>query len=365
MRIVVVGPVYPYRGGIAHHNSSLISALRAQGNDVLALSYKRQYPSFLYPGRSDKDPSKEILDIEAKFIFDPINPFSWKKGLKEIDIFNPEKVIFHWWTSFWAPMYWYLLHKIKHHQFESIAIVHNVFPHEKRFYDHFVSKKILSRFDKIIIHSKKEEEKINQILQGKKVYYFPHPIYDTLNIKLLKRDESRKKLSIKPEIRLFLMFGIIRKYKGLSYMLEAINILVNAGYRNVHLIVAGEFWDPLTKYQQEINDLGIDEYVTLDDRYIPNEEIPILFSAADLFLAPYIEGTQSGAIKLALAYNLPIVSTTIVANENEIDENYWKTVTPDSSVELATAIKEFNPEPLRTSEKFISWNKFSKFITGI
>jgi len=365
MKFVIIGPVYPYRGGISHHNSSLILALKSLGHNVLSISFKRQYPRFLYPGKSDKDPSLVKMSVDALFILDPTNPFSWKKAVNEIEKFRPDKIVFHWWSSFWAPMYFYLLRNLSKNKNCTVCIVHNVFPHEKRFFDKFLAKLILKKFTKLIVHSISEKEKIAKLGIQTEVSYIPHPVYDTLasNVKI-DNTEAKTKLGLPPDKTIILMFGIVRKYKGLSVLLDSIKFLIENNHKNFHLLVAGEFWEPEEQYRQKIKELKIDKYVTIQNRYIPNEEIPVIFSAADLFVAPYIGGTQSGAIKLAMAFDLPIISTTIVADEiNEYQQ--WKLVPPENAIFLAEAICDFPNNKYQLSKIPTYWDDLVKLIVKI
>lgn len=365
MKFVIIGPVYPYRGGISHHNSSLILAIQSLGHDVLPISFKRQYPKFLYPGKSDKDPSKVRMSIDALFILDPIDPFSWIRAIREIEKFGPDKVVFHWWSSFWAPMYIYLLRNLSKNKKSSVCIVHNVFPHEKRYFDKFLAKLILKSFSKLIVHSIAEQEKIKKLGIQSVVSYIPHPIYDTLasNVKIDKT-EAKTKLGFSIDKTIILMFGIVRKYKGLSVLLDSIKILIEDDHKEIHLLVAGEFWEPVEQYRQKIHELKIDEYVTIQNRYISNEDIPVIFTAADLFVAPYTGGTQSGAIKLAMAFDLPIISTTIVGDESKYVDN-WKKVIPGNPKVLSRAIQEFDFKTKNYTNVGVSWEEFAQLVETI
>jgi glycosyltransferase involved in cell wall biosynthesis len=362
MKFAVIGPVYPYRGGISHHNSSLILAMQTLGHEVLSISYKRQYPKFLYPGKSDKDPSLEKMSVGALFILDPINPFSWKKTVNEILKFNPEKVVFHWWSSFWAPMDYFLLNALLKNKVNTVCIVHNVFPHEKRFFDEFLSKLILKKFTRLVVHSKGEQEKILKLGIKTEAGYIPHPVYDTLSSTgKIDKIEAKKMLGLPLDKTVLLMFGIVRKYKGLSVLLDSIKELVENDFTKIHLLVAGEFWEAEDRYRRKIKGLNIDEFVSIQNRYIPNDEIPILFSAADLFVAPYIGGTQSGAIKLAMAYDLPIISTEIVADEMNGSSD-WVKVPPNNPSRFAVAIKNCQPYLLTPSSTNTTWLDLAKFV---
>ena len=106
MRLAMVGPVYPYRGGISHFNSQLAHKLIDHGHDVNMFSFRRQYPGWLYPGTSDKETGAPTDQIEAQYLLDPIYPWTWVKTAAAIEKSNPEAVIIHWWVTFWSPAYW-------------------------------------------------------------------------------------------------------------------------------------------------------------------------------------------------------------------------------------------------------------------
>ena len=327
MKIVVVGPVFPYRGGIAHYNSSLILALRQLGHDVKSISYSRQYPKIFYPGKSDKDPSLETLVIHSEMIIDSINPITWIKCAYSILKYTPDRVIFHWWTSFWIPLYLFILPYLKNKNINLVGIIHNVYPHENSIYDKWLVPIVLTKFDHFVVHSEKEFMKLKKIFPSKKISKYLHPVYDTLPKHEIDIDCAKQKLGINHNTNVLLMFGIIRKYKGLEILLNAIDLISKnkISAENLKLVVAGEFWEPKEKYVAQINELGISEYVIFHDRYIPNEEISDFFSAADLFIAPYTEGTQSGALNIALAWGLNCIISSSIYDEGLSDfSNIYK-----------------------------------------
>jgi glycosyltransferase involved in cell wall biosynthesis len=362
LRIVVIGPVPPFRGGISHHNSKLINSLTKLDNDILSISFSRQYPKFLYPGENDKDLTQAII-INSEPIIDMLNPISWIKSYQRIKQFNPEKIIFHWWTTYFSLYYFFICLLLKNHPYKKICIIHNLFPHERKWFDKFFTRIALFNFDELFFHSSNEENRFKELFPKKKCHLFPHPLYDNYLEKRIEKNDAKKILNISEENLLILMFGIIRPYKGLTYLLLAMKELVkkNDKYK---LIVAGEFWEPIDKYNNMIVELGLKNYVIIHNKYIPDNKVPIYFSAADIFVAPYIAGTQSGALKIALSYELPIVATSIISEEKVDGDINWIAVPPKDSESLTSAIQKIQIKNESKNKKYASWTEFASLIIG-
>jgi len=314
MRLAIVGPVYPYRGGIAHHTTQMAQKFSQNGVEVGVFSFQRQYPAFLYPGKSDRDQSAVTYPVEARFILDPLNPATWVKTGHEMARFKPDGVVIQWWVTFWAPAFAHLAGSLGHRGIPVIYVIHNVMPHETRFVDRFLARLALSRGKGFIVQSAREETRLRQFLPNGDIRVCPHPVYDLFNQGAMPKDQARRALGLPLDAPVALFFGIVRPYKGLRYLIEAIAKLHERG-RDVHLLVAGEFWEDVRQYERQIRDLGLEEWVHVDNRYIPNEEVGKYFSAADMLVAPYVDGTQSGAIKVAMGFGLPVVATEIIAQD--------------------------------------------------
>lgn len=362
MKIVVIGPVPPFRGGISHHNSNLVEALICTGNEVLSISFSRLYPKFLYPGENDKDLTQAIIK-NSEPIIDMFNPITWIKSYKRINHFNPDKIIFHWWTTYFSLYYFFITLLLKKHLYKRICIVHNLFPHEQKWFDKIFTKMALFNFDEFIFHSRNEENKFEKLFPKKERHFFPHPLYDNYLEKRIDKNDAKKILNFSDDQILILMFGIVRPYKGLEYLLLAMKELVkqNDKYK---LVVAGEFWEPFENYSNKIMELGIKDYVKIHNKYIPDNEVPIYFSAADIFVAPYIDGTQSGALKIALSYELPIVATSIISEEMVDGDINWIVVPPKDSENLSSAIQKIQIENESKNKKYASWSEFASLIIG-
>jgi len=312
MRVTVIGPVYPYRGGIAHYTAQLARALEAAGHTVHTISFKRQYPAWLYPGVSDRDPSQDALRVEAEFLLDPLYPWTWAQTKRFIEHQPPDLVVIQWWTTFWAPAFACLASALRRKGILVVFIIHNVMPHEARFFDRPMARLALQQGSAFVAQTGRERERLLALLPGRLVVLCTHPVYSVLAGKCIPRGEARRKLGLADDTPVLLFFGIVRAYKGLKILLESLAQLGEAEQSPI-LLVAGEIWEDKDGYRQLINQLGLEKRVRLEDRYVPDEEAALMFSAADMLVAPYVGGTQSGAVGMALGCGLPMVVSEVVA----------------------------------------------------
>jgi glycosyltransferase involved in cell wall biosynthesis len=363
MKIAMIGPVYPYRGGIAHYTTSLAKALVIAGHDVQAVSYRRQYPAALYPGESDKDPSLDPVRVDAKFLLDPLYPWTWLQTAQSIERSQPDLVVIQWWTTFWAPAYAALARGLRH-QRPVVYLIHNVFPHEARPWDHWLAGLALGQGSAFIVQAPHEQEKLSKLIPSARISYCKLPVYERFGKELIPKDIARRQLGLPTDRPLFLFFGIVRPYKGLKYLLEAMaRIDVPA-----HLAVAGEFWESVALYEKQLEQLGLTKKVTLINRYIPNEEAHILFSAADALVAPYVDGTQSAAVGVSLGYQLPTIVTHKIAAGVDGDAAELYTVPAADAVALAGAMTELiqSPRPPRVVQTAQDrWERLVRVIEQI
>lgn len=312
MKIILIGPVYPYRGGIAYVTTHLANTLLAAGHQLKVISFSRQYPGILYPGKNDKDPSQEPMKISADYLLDPLYPWTWLNTSKIAAAYQPDLIILTWWTTFWAPAF-IALRKLLGRQTRIALLIHNTIPHEARFYDRWLMKLVFRQADHYIVLSKRESQRLMEIIPDANPYLCDLPLHDISRTRLSK-SEARSELNLPEVNKVLLFFGIVRPYKGLNILLDALAILKQRG-KPPYLLIAGEFWEDKKIYEAKIQSLGLRDVVRIDDRYIPNEEVGIFFSAADLFIAPYIDGTQSGAISVAMSQNVPVLATDRIAGD--------------------------------------------------
>jgi glycosyltransferase involved in cell wall biosynthesis len=340
MRFGLIGPTYPHRGGIAHHTTMLAKRLSAS-HDVLVVSYRRQYPPILYPGETDRDPSRSKLRAPAELIIDPLNPFSWGKAAARLQAWQPDLVVMQWWVTYWAPTYAWVTARLRRSDTQVVFIVHNALPHEERRWDRVLARHALKRGSGIIVHNPLEAERLRALLPRADIAVTPLPDFDSVGGGRLDRQEALRRLGLDHEKPLLLFFGFVRPYKGLKCLLEAMHILRSGG-ESVSLVVAGEFWESRRSYEAMIHRLGLDHSVTLIDRYIPNEEVNLYFSAANALVAPHIAGTQSGAAAIALAYQLPLILTERISGGLSDEDRARATIVePGDPSALAAGIQSW------------------------
>jgi len=346
MNITLIGPVYPYRGGIAHFNTQLARAVKDNGHNTQVISFKRQYPTWLYPGRSDKDPSKSPIRIEAEFLLDPFYPWTWYQTAKRILQFHPDMVVIHWWTTFWAVPFATLSSFLKRKNILIVYLIHNVIPHEKKAWDTWLARLALLKGDAFLVQTQQENTRLQDLIPDARVIVSQHPVYNIFSESKIPKNQARNRLSLPENTPIILFFGIVRPYKGLNYLLEALALLRDQGMK-IFLVIAGEFWEDKGTYTKQIDDLDLSNLIKIDDRYIPNEEVTILLSAADLMVAPYVRTSQSGAAEVALGSGLPIIVTDIVAQGiPERNINKVMIIPAADSTVLASAIQKLIQNPI-------------------
>ncbi len=369
MKIDLVGPSYPFRGGISHYTTLLFKALKKK-HAVKFYSFKRQYPPFLYPGKSDTDSSHVPLqDDEIQPYLDSINPFSWILVARKIVRDKPDMTIFPWWVVFWAPQFLFIIGVLRlFSKTKILFICHNILEHEKNATKSRISRLVLSRGDFFIVHSEEEKKRLMETTGKTRVKVNFHPSYKIFNPGGMSREKAREKLQIS-EKNVLLFFGFVRKYKGLTYLIQAMPDILKT--IDARLVIAGEFWEDKKPYLETIKQLDLGDKVTIIDRYIPNEETPYFFFAADIVVLPYTSVTGSGMVQLAFGFQKPVVVSNIGAlSEVVCDKKTGFLVSPKNPDEIAKAVLAFFTESnkeemvdriIKEREKF-SWDHLVETI---
>jgi glycosyltransferase involved in cell wall biosynthesis len=350
MKFLVVGPTYPFRGGIAHHTTLLVKHL-AKGHQTLLISFKSQYPSFFFPGKTDRDTSREPLRIPCEYRLNPLNPMTWKSVALRAVQFHPDVLILPWWVPFWAPCWWWLSRRI-HRATRSRVVFycHNVLPHEPMPGVQWLSQKALDQGHAFIVQDEPDRILLEEIIrvQGRPVRIILPPSVKDICYSLSDPVEARKTLGLPTEGAVVLFFGFVRPYKGLDILIRAFPKLLEL--TNAHLLVAGEFWTKQETILYLIDSLQLRDKVTIVDRYIPNEEVGFFFSAADVVALPYRSGTGSAVAQLALGLNRPVIATR-VGGLPEVVHDGWNglLVDPASPADFGNALVRFFRENLKES----------------
>lgn len=311
MRITLIGPVYPYRGGIAHFTTRLAEHARQADHALQLVSFSSQYPRWLYPGASDREPGSPPPDLNAHYTLSALNPLRWVATAHLIQRHSPQVAIFQWWTPFWGPAFGTTVAVLRRQQIPITFIIHNVLPHERKPFDAVLTRQVLSMASRLIVMSQNELDRLHALGRFSDVRLTQLPVFDMFPGTHLTAPEARQVLGLPATATVLLFFGLVRPYKGLAYAIDALAHLDD----NFHLLIAGEFWEDPNQYHAQIARLNLTTRVTILNRYISNEEVAVVFKAADVFLAPYLRTSQSAAAKTAIARDLPIVASPAAAQD--------------------------------------------------
>lgn len=361
-KVVILGPAHPYRGGIAAFNERLARQFSDDGCEVEIVTFTLQYPSFLFPGKSQysEDPAPEGLTITRRI--NSINPLNWVRTGLEIRKRHADLVVIAFWLPYMAPALGTIARLCKT---KVIGLVHNILPHEHKPGDKLFAKYFCSGADCFITLSESVSQQIRRFAPGKKVEYCPHPVYDNFGDPV-PREEACRHLGLDPERKILLSFGLIRDYKGLDWLLEAYASIKDR--EGSSLVVAGEFYSDQQKYHALATELGIEHEVIWKTEFVPDSEVKYFFSAADLIVQPYKSATQSGITQIAYHFERPMLVTRVGGLAEIVPDGkvgYAVDPTPEA---VAAGIERFlveNPdfsEGIQEEKKKYSWSALSSKI---
>jgi glycosyltransferase involved in cell wall biosynthesis len=371
MKICLIGPTHPFRGGIAHYTTLLCQVLR-RNHDVKFISFRRQYPRTLFPGQSDRDTSREPLKIDTvDYILDSINPLTWIKVFQIINAYKPDKLIIPWWVAFWTPQFWSIVSLVKRYiQSQVVFVCHNVVEHESHPIKKIATRVVLSKADRIITHSEEDTLKLKDLLgNGIETITAFHPTYTDLSRTRYTKEQARDKLGLTGNVLLF--FGFVRQYKGLDVLLDALPIVLKE--KDITLVIAGEFWSDKQSYLDKIDHSGTSANVRIVDEYIPNEEIGIYFAASDLVVQPYISASGSGICQIAYGFDRPVIATNVGSLPEVVRDGVnGRLVQPNNPRNLSLAILESLEPPAiklltenaRKTKEAFSWERMAEIVIG-
>jgi glycosyltransferase involved in cell wall biosynthesis len=354
VRVAVVGPHYPYRGGIAHFTDRVCREMENDGIDVVRVSFSRLYPEMLFPGETQFEPgtpddwARDWTDdgggvSSNRLLIDSINPVSWLAAEQRLRSLAVDAVVFMYWMPFFAPAYATIARGLQKASIRTLAIVHNALPHERHVADEMLSDTFFSRCDAVCALSESVARDMRNMGSGLSADVIPHPVYDHFGDKIEKA-AARKKIKIDPDIPAMLFFGLVRSYKGLGVLLDAL-AECRANLPDIRLIVAGEFYDDRQLYENQIQTLNLSKSVLMMDRYIESDLVPALFCAADVVVQPYLSATQSGVVQIAIQFERPCIVTDVGGLAESIGEaGAGLVVQAGDPVELARAIEHFFTE---------------------
>ena len=309
LRIFIIGPAFPLRGGPAQFNENLALELNKQGHRADILSYSLQYPNFLFPGSSQFETGGVApAGVTIHTLINTINPFNWFKTARFIRKHKPDFILIRYWLPFFGPSLGTIARLVRS-KTTVLALTDNIIPHEKRFGDKMFTRYFVNSCHGFIAMSNTVLKDIDAFKQNASKAYSPHPMYETYGPPISKQ-EARAKLGIHGEDHLVLFFGLIRHYKGLDILLEAMADERLRG-KNIKLLVAGEFYEDSKKYLDLIDRLKLKDRVLLHTHFIPNDRVRDYFSACDLVAQTYRNATNSGVTMVGYYYEKPMLVTNV------------------------------------------------------
>ncbi len=363
MRFALVGPAHPFRGGIAQYNSALFRALSVE-HEALLITFRRQYPAFLFPGKTQTDSSREPFIVPGEGILDSLRPSSWSAVARRILEYAPDAIVFQWWQPFFGLAYSSICRAVKaQSQIPVIFLCHNILSHgEVQFFGREAIERLLvqrsfNHADGFLVHAEGLVRLLKEFRPASPVRKIFLPLFEFYQ----RWDDVPASES---EIPRLLFFGKIRPYKGLETFLEALALL--RGRMPFEATIAGEFYVDPRPFKRLVHKNGLVDQVTWIDRYISNEEVPHVFRSADVVVLPYVEATQSGVVSAAYQFDVPVIASDVGGLSEIVIEGETGCLFPPGNAEaLAEKIiqyfearkkKEFQ-ENIREFRQRMSWNQ--------
>ena len=363
MNVVIIGPAYPLRGGLATYNERLARAFQAAGDEVRIVTFSLQYPNFLFPGQTQLSTEAGPTDLAIEVSLNSVNPLSWLRVGRRLRAERPDLVIFRFWLPFMGPALGTVARLVRGNgHTRVVAITDNVIPHEKRPGDGPLTRYFLSACDGFVTMSRSVLSDLQQLGFGRKpALYRPHPLYDNFG-PIKPKSEALAALGLPDTASYVLFFGFIRAYKGLDILLEAWADARVAALP-VKLIIAGEFYEDASPYEVLIKQHQLESRIVRATDFIPNEKVVDYFCAADLILQPYKNATQSGVSQIAYHFERPMLVTDVGGLAELIPAGVVGYVVPPTPAAIAEAVVDFYAQEreaaftggVREEKKQFSW----------
>ena len=369
-KIVLIGPVYPFKGDISHYTGLMYRAL-SKKYDVTMISYSFQYPKLLYK-KEQRDYSNDSFKIEdTNYLINTANPFNWILSAKKIKDIHPDLIIIQWWHPYFAPCYMVLLRHLR--GIKTLFVCHNVFPHERFPMDKFLTRKTLDKGSCFIVQSGQDEDDLKSIISNANYVRAVHPTYNVFKMQNMSKEQARNILGISEDQKILLFFGFVRKYKGLDYLIQAMPE-IKKQLNNCKLLVVGDFGDDKADYVSSINKVNVSDVIEIYDDYIPDKEVEKFFAASDVVVLPYVSATQSGIVQIAYGFEKPVIATEVGGLPDVVTDGKTGYLVPaENPKALSDVIIKFFNEGNQKSFEFgvkkeayrFSWDRMVESITNL
>jgi glycosyltransferase involved in cell wall biosynthesis len=374
MKIIIIGPAHPLRGGLASYNERLANEFQTQGNEVIIYTFSLQYPGFIFPGTTQYSTEPAPKDLKINVCINSINPFNWLHVGRLLKKENAHLIVVRYWLPLMGPCLGTILRMAKKNtQTKVVCIADNIIPHEKRFGDKPFTKYFIKPVDAFITMSEKVLADLRLIEKTKQAKAVLHPLYDNFGEKINK-EAARKILGIGNNEKVILFFGFIRSYKGLDILLNAMQLLKTHELQiaNIKLLIAGEFYEDRKPYNEQIEKLGIKEQLILHTDFIPDSEVKYYLCAADVVVQPYRNATQSGVTPLAYHFEKPMIVTNVGGLPSLVPDDKVGLIAEPDAASIAEKIIEyfkkgeahFLPHIIEEKKK-LSWDNLTTAIFDV
>lgn len=368
-KIMLIGPVYPYKTGLSYYVGLLYRQL-CKNNEVTLYSYSMQYPKFMYK-KEQRDYEDDTVKIDnVEYILNSANPFNWISVARRIKKEQPELLILQWLHPYFAPCYWFMSKLLK--KIPILYICHNALPHERFPMDRWLTKITLSQAKYIVAHSNSDADILKEMLPKAKIKVNPHPAYNFFKISNMTKEEGRRQLGLAQDAKVLLFFGLVREYKGLKHLLNAMPT-IKQQYGDVKLLIAGDFGKEENKkfYDDMMQELQIKDCVDVYGGHIPIPEVEKFFAACDMVVLPYESATQSGVIQVAYSFDKTVLATNVGGLPDVVQNNQTGyIVEPQNPQKIAEAVIDFYENNraqefenyIREEAYRFSWERMEKTI---
>jgi glycosyltransferase involved in cell wall biosynthesis len=368
MKVVIVGPAHPLRGGLATFNQRLAEQFIKEGDACTLVSFSLQYPEILFPGKTQYSSDKPPAGLKIHSWINSVNPLNWWSVGKKIAALQPDVVVVRFWIPFMGPSLGTVLRAVrKNTDTRIICIADNVIPHERRIGDRSFTRYFLKACDGFITMSERVLADLRRFEKVKPAQLVQHPLYDTFG-EPLPKTEARKLIGLDADAKIILFFGFIRRYKGLDILLKAMAEPAMKD-QNIKLLIAGEFYEDEDSYKKLIDSIGIRKQVILHNHFIADSEVRNYLCAADCVVQPYRDATQSGVTPLAYHFDKPMVVTNVGGLPSLVPHEKAGLVAEPEPKSIANAILRFYQlgenyfiPHLRVEKQKYAWNNLTDAI---